>query len=162
MKAYPIKPIPVLTAAQKARFWAKVARSSPQECWPWTGSTSGKGYGTFQLARKVFPAHRIAYWLCHGAMSDGLLVCHTCDFRKCCNPAHLFLGSAADNIRDAQSKLRLAHGTDHHAAKLEPAQILAIRRQAAEGTAVIQLARLYHVTRRSIRDILRRVTWAHV
>ena len=32
---------------------------------------------------------------------------HACDVKRCCNPAHLRLGTAADNARDAYAKGRI-------------------------------------------------------
>ena len=82
-------------------------------CWIWNGPTNNSGYGTyrrdlFQVPYKdsIQLAHRHAWTLTNGPIPDGLYVCHTCDTPPCINPDHLFLGSAADNLRDAQAKGR--------------------------------------------------------
>lgn len=87
-------------------FWARVARRGPDECWEWRGSRNAKGYGqvTNQGADRI--AHRVAYEIAKGAIPSGMMVCHTCDNPPCCNPAHLFVGSNADNIRDKVAKGR--------------------------------------------------------
>lgn len=90
-----------------AAFWARVDKSAgPDACWPWTGSTFRSGYG--QIGNRHLPvlAHRAAHQLTHGAIPRGACVLHRCDNPLCCNPAHLFVGSARDNARDKAAKGR--------------------------------------------------------
>jgi hypothetical protein len=100
------------------RFWAKVDRSGgPDACWLWTAGTFRlrNGYGKFgadPAASRTVYAHRFAYELSHGPIPPGLLVCHHCDNPPCCNPAHLFLGTIADNMRDMSDKGRAARQND--------------------------------------------------
>jgi hypothetical protein len=63
---------------------------------------------TFQDAfrRTSTTAHRIAYREWVGPIPKGNLVLHRCDNRVCVNPAHLFLGTQRDNIRDMVKKGR--------------------------------------------------------
>lgn len=90
-----------------SKFWRKVDSSGgPNACWLWTGCANARGYGQTSLNGKPCLAHRKAYSL-HNERDPGeLLVCHTCDTPRCCNPAHLFLGSNADNMADMASKGR--------------------------------------------------------
>lgn len=98
-----------------ARFWRKVARRGDDECWLWTGAKT-KGYGNVGLrvnGRYVrFCAHRISWFLANGSIGvgDNNNVLHRCDVPACVNPAHLFLGSLADNLEDARQKGRLKLG----------------------------------------------------
>lgn len=76
-------------------------------CWLWTGATMGAGYGGIGYKGRMVKAHRVSYELAHGAIPDGMWVLHTCDVPACVNPAHLFIGTRADNMRDAHQKGRI-------------------------------------------------------
>ncbi len=100
-----------LTSLQITRFWSRVDKSGgPDACWPWTAAQSGNGYGAFQTSTRQEASHRVAWTLKHGAIPDGLFICHHCDNPLCCNESHLFLGSNRDNLRDAARKGRTASG----------------------------------------------------
>lgn len=87
-------------------LWKYVAVGAPDECWPWTAATRRRGYGIFTVNRRNFVAHRLAFQVATGIDPGELLVCHTCDNPPCCNPAHLFLGTNSDNMRDMVAKGR--------------------------------------------------------
>lgn len=76
-------------------------------CIEWQTPTSKIHYGAMYYAGKKFRAHRLAYLLYKGDIDGGLFVCHSCDNRACVNVEHLWLGTATDNMRDAQNKGRL-------------------------------------------------------
>lgn len=98
-----------------SRFWAKVWKTAG--CWWWMGSrgTGSKKcfYGDFRVgggtrARTIHKsAHRAAWEFTFGPIPAGLSVLHHCDNPPCVNPAHLFLGTQTDNMRDASAKGRM-------------------------------------------------------
>src|SRR4051812_12464692 len=106
--------------------FARVEVHGADECWPWHGATAG-GYGQISIDGTKIPAHRVAYEVANGAIPEGLVVCHRCDNKVCCNPSHLFLGTIGDNTRDAQAKGLLAHGERSPRSKLTRKQVETIR-----------------------------------
>lgn len=108
------------------RFSTKVDVRGPDECWEWRGAT-GRGYGVIRDDGRVKKAHRIALEIALGRpIGPGLYVCHTCDNRPCCNPAHLYEGTAQDNSDDAVVRGRVRRGDTRRA---RPEQKLLMRQR---------------------------------
>ena len=162
---YSIEPI-------EARFWKRVDKRKPHECWLWTGSVNHNGYGLMPVADgKLRRAHRFSYQLAKGPIPDGpgfhgFCVCHTCDNRLCVNPAHLYLGTQAENLADMRSKMRgkISHrqGSAHHKAKLTEADVVEMREGFARGETGVSLARRYGVSVCVAIKIKHRKLWKHV
>lgn len=150
------------------RFWSKVDRRGPDECWPWTAAVRNKkeGYGAFWLAGRHQPANRVALVLSGVVVPDGMEACHTCDNPGCCNPAHLFVGTRLDNNNDKVNKDRHIKGEQCWRAKLTEQQVREIRANKPEGVKRVrtglldQLAAKYGVTRNYISNLFRN-GWRH-
>jgi hypothetical protein len=121
------------------RFWQKVDRSGgPDACWPWLGTCYLRGgYGELKRNGKKLRAHRVAYELIKGLLTNNAL--HTCDNPKCCNPAHLYDGTQINNIDDMTRRGRSRLGTNRnpprgaaHWSRRQPEKV----RRGAEVTAV--------------------------
>lgn len=149
-------------------FWAHVQVSSPDECWPWTRLKNQKtGYGLLRVNGKMVYAHRRAYELTNGAIPIGMYICHACDNPICCNPHHLWAGPPADNVHDRDRKGR--HGWNsnpqpsYHAAKITVDDVVAIRREYANGgKTYAPIAEKYGLSPSTIGDIITRKTWRHI
>jgi hypothetical protein len=135
------------------RFWSKVDKRGPNECWQWAGDCTGHGgYGRFYVnGRKHRRAHRVAYELSKGEIPSGLVVRHTCDNPPCRNPQHLVVGTVTDNNRDtvergrhnapclkffgqSNGRTKLSDETvEAIRASLEPASVLAVRYGISRG-----------------------------
>ena len=130
------------------RFWNKVNKQGPDDCWEWTGGVGSHGYGKITQGRQwEETSHRFAYTLEKGDIPKGQVVRHACDNRRCCNPAHLELGTQAQNIQDMHRR----GGTKRMKVNYETATV--IRERALAGERGIDLAAEYGVTPSTISVI---------
>jgi hypothetical protein len=154
------------------RFWEKVDRSGgPDACWLWTGGRDKDGYGRFPVSHdREMRAHRFAWESINGPMPAGLDGCHACDNPPCCNPAHVFPGTSADNQADMTAKGRgrtgerngmVRHPERCHTARLTWEQVREIRAIFAQPNPPSHqsVADAYGIPRPTLRAIIYRQTW---
>lgn len=149
------------------RFWPKVKKRGPEECWEWAAYIDPQGYGRVRCDGETRLAHRVSYELHKGPIPDGMFACHHCDNRKCVNPKHLFVGRAIDNVRDMHRKGRQAptsitarRGEAHGMCKLSPEEVVEIR--SFKGLSQRDLARLFGVGQSQIQRIRAGESWPHI
>lgn len=115
----------------RARFEAYCAPVPESGCWLWMGpARNRKGYGAIDVHGVRLQAHRLSYVLHKGPVPKHKLVCHKCDTPLCVNPDHLFLGTNADNMRDAMAKGRLHIPEASVRVALDAEQLKALRHDA--------------------------------
>ena len=153
-----------MDSVKDLRFWGKVDMSGgPKACWSWMGSRLPGGYGRLNRGggRANLYAHRFAYEQEFGSVPAGYDVCHHCDTPPCCNPAHLFVGSASDNVRDAVSKGRCnpRKGESHPRAKLTLRDVRSIRKLLSIGVSRKELSDRHRVCVETIRRIAIGLAW---
>jgi hypothetical protein len=88
-------------------FWSRVNRAGDGECWEWQGPLYRNGYGAISINGIKTRAHRYSFELHKGPIPAGKMILHSCDNRRCVNPAHLRPGTAKDNIQDAIARGRI-------------------------------------------------------
>ncbi len=149
----------VLRSAE-LRLLARLTRAA-NRCWEWAGPVDRDGYGLLQVNDIGSRAHRVAYRVFRNELSGARCVCHSCDNPRCCNPAHLFLGSDADNARDRDRKGRGPRGAKNHFAKLTAEKAQEIRRHLNSGRGQSETARLCGVSVTIVHNIARGKAWRH-
>ena len=142
-------------------FWDRVTKTD--SCWTWNGSKTSGGYGSVTYEGKFTVCHRVSWELTNGPIPNGLRVLHKCDNPPCVNPDHLFLGTQADNMRDAYRKGRvmIRRGSDTIWSKLTEEDIPAIRCMYGEGFTQAAIARQFGVATDTIWDVTHGRTWRH-
>lgn len=150
------------------RFMSRVVKD-PCGCWLWVGGvrkktrSNNKEYGDFWLNGKRALAHR-ASWLLHkGDIPAGQIICHSCDTPLCVNPDHLWIGTQADNMKDAWSKGRgknnSKQGERHKLSKLSERMVNDIKESALSG---VELAKRFGVSPSTISMIRTGRNWRHL
>ena len=146
--------------ALEERFWEKVDKKEPDDCWIWQGCGDGR-YGGIKSKGRMLKAHRVSWELANGPIPEGMCVLHHCDNPACVNPAHLFLGTHTDNMRDKEEKGRGVHlrGKANGYAKLSERDVREIRAMLAKGILQQTIANKYCISKSEINNINRGEVW---
>lgn len=155
-----------VTGDAHQRFWSKVDKRGPDECWPWTGCTK---YGYGQLRQRIgprshnkqigIPAQRVSYELANGSISSERLVQHSCHTSLCVNPKHLVEGTHEDNMAGMREAGRSLSGARNPRARLSVDDVNDIRRARRNGVILKDLATKYGVDFTTIDYAARGGSW---
>lgn len=130
-------------------FWRKTDKREPDECWPWTGPTSDeRGYGRLSWHGHGWYAHRVSYVIHCGSIPGGMYVIHSCDNPSCVNPAHLRIGTAAENTADM-----IRRGRNKPNQKLSPEQVQEARKLLGQGASQTDIAARFKVSQSTISHL---------
>lgn len=154
------------------RLWKRIEKRGDDECWPWTAKSRQSGYGWIGTQRGGHVlAHRAAWESVNGPIpkgegAHGTVVMHMCDNRLCCNPAHLRLGTQAENVKDMRDKGRnvdLKNGRGRaHPRALPLLNDDAIREIRDRSKPRKWLADKYGIKPSNVDNIRGGRTWTHV
>jgi predicted XRE-type DNA-binding protein len=98
--------------------------------------------------KEVIGAHRKAWELFNGVIPKGMHVLHKCDNPACVNPAHLFLGTNADNVNDKVIKGR-------QPSSINDDVVTAIIQAFDEGLSQTKIAALYGMSQSHVSRLVR-------
>lgn len=151
-----------------ARAWerlkSKVKVVGPRGCWivnntPW--------YPDVWVDGKRLSGHRVSFMVNKGPLPKGIYACHSCDFKQCINPDHLFPGTHADNMADAAAKgiIKAAmvgdvnRGENNGRSILTMNDVRAIRAAEKRRGYREELCRMFGVSKSTISQIRSNKKW---
>ena len=146
-----------------ARFWAKVDKRGPNECWPWLGWRKPKGYGRFYLGGRDQPAHRVSLEIAGVSIPDGHEPDHLCEHTWCVNPAHIEVVTTRENILRQKTRER-ARAVILDAPMVSNAKLTAVqvRKIRADPLSTPKLAKKLGLSFYLIRRVRRRECYMHI
>lgn len=141
-------------------------------CWIWDGPSYASGYGRIKVDGKTIRATHYSLAIVGRPVPKGLQACHKCDTPACVNPAHLFIGTQADNEADKAAKGRQSRGDKHSKsiktrakgeangnAVLSGEKVIAIRADIRPQRAI---AKDHGVSQATVSLIKKNAIWSHL
>jgi hypothetical protein len=155
-KAKPKKTPEEWFKVRSQRFWASVDMTNKNGCWEWKKFRDPIGYGRCKIPELKSNAggyaHRTAWVLTNGSIPAGLCVCHSCDNPACCNPAHLWLGTMTENIKDRDEK----HRGGRYGSRISKSIIQNVLMDYSNGITQAKIALTYGIGSSTVRCIVHR------
>ena len=151
-----------MTVKEPVEVFQSYAIGTDDQCWPWLGPWGGRAglqsRPYFQSHKRRQSAYRWVYELVHGVeLTPDQLILHSCDNGNypigCGNPAHMRIGTNADNNDDAVARQRI--GLPHTVVR-------AIRTLIEQGRSQLDIAALYGVSRETVSAIATQRGYKHV
>lgn len=147
----------------KAARYVEKDQGYTTPCWVWLLSVDESGYARQSApGRTKVPMHVFNYEQKHGPMPEGMVpdhLCHnpktcaggiTCSHRRCINPDHIEPVTRATNSQRGST------------AKLTPEDIPEIKRLRDTGLSYSCIAKRFGVTKRSIINVIKGLTWVGI
>jgi hypothetical protein len=162
------------------KFWSKTKTIPGSDCLWWTGLKNYSGYGLHLYKGHKWRSHRLAFELTNGPFLKEKHILHSCDNPSCVNPAHLSMGTHADNMRQRHERGRynfnyngnhylqkdstVVRGSNNGRSVINEAIALSIRKDFAEKKfrSKAAMARSYGVSITIIKTVINRKVWKHV
>lgn len=154
MSAAALKNMPLIS-----RFEESIMPVPESGCWLWLRGLNTTGYGVIKVGGRDEKAHRASWEIYKGPIPRGSKVLHRCDVRSCVNPAHLFLGSQADNVRDMMAKGR---GSDSKGERNANSKITAAQASEIRNSTLTlrELAEIYPIKKSMLSNIKQGKNWS--
>lgn len=159
----------------ETRLWTRAHVDEATGCWLWRGATTNSGYGLLRIAGISIRANRLAWSLSRKQeIPPGMCVMHICDRPACINPAHLEIGTHADNMADMSRKGRATRGSKDSAkrglnkgernghARLSEGAVINIRALRDAGFTMQKLATLFRTSIGNIHKVVSGDSWRHI
>ena len=121
-----------------------------------------RDYPVIGLLGKKYSTHRAMYMaingaISDGAISDGLIIRHSCDNGMCVNPHHLLMGTKKDNTQDMLERNRESRWkggrTNHRSDKRRKLSLKQVKEIKNSSFSSYKLAEIYPVSDVQIRRI---------
>jgi hypothetical protein len=144
------------------QFIRQVRPNADDNCWYWTGTVDGYGYGRFTFIKRRF-THAVS-WLLFRGLYDSPVMRHLCHNRVCCNPLHLEPGTQRQNIYDTVAAGRHPYGEAQGIAELSNDKVKRIRGIfiAEPWRSDVDIGKEFNISRATIYQLRNGEKWTHV